>query len=105
MPGPATLRVLLLGLTAMWAVCLVLSIQRPGLREALEPAAIDFRINLNTAPAPRLQALPGVGPALAQRIVEHRERIGGYARIDQLQDVRGIALITRQRIEPWVSLE
>ena len=37
-----------------------------------------------------LEALPGVGPVLAQRIVEHREQHGPFAAVDELQDVPGI---------------
>jgi competence protein ComEA len=46
-------------------------------------------LNLNSATVAELDALPGVGPVLAQRIVEHRER-GPFASVDELDDVPGI---------------
>ena len=46
-------------------------------------------VNLNTATVAELDALPGVGPVLAQRIVEHREQ-GPFTSVDQLDDVPGI---------------
>ena len=47
-------------------------------------------ININSADAAALETLPGVGPATAAAIVEHRERIGRFSSVDQLLDVRGI---------------
>lgn len=47
-------------------------------------------IDLNTADAALLQTLPGVGPATAAAIIEHRERHGPFASVDDLLDVRGI---------------
>ena len=51
-----------------------------------EPVAL----NLNTASQEELQDLPGVGPVLAERIVAHRDGIGGFTAIEQLQEVPGI---------------
>jgi competence protein ComEA len=47
-------------------------------------------VAINTAEAGALEALPGVGPVLAQRIVEHRERNGPFSVIEDLLDVPGI---------------
>ena len=47
-------------------------------------------ININTASATDLEKLPGVGPALAQRIVEYRDSHGPFASVDALTDVPGI---------------
>jgi competence protein ComEA len=47
-------------------------------------------VNLNTADVDQLDSLPGIGPAIAQAIVDHRERNGPFASVDQLLDVRGI---------------
>lgn len=48
------------------------------------------KLDLNTADAAALEALPGVGPATASAILEHRQRIGRFTSVDQLLDVRGI---------------
>jgi len=50
----------------------------------------DGRIRLNAATAAELDALPGVGPVLAERIVEQRESRGPFATVEDLLDVPGI---------------
>ncbi len=47
-------------------------------------------VNINTASALELEGLPGIGPALAQRIVEHREANGPFGSVDELTEVSGI---------------
>ena len=47
-------------------------------------------VNINTAGASELEALPGIGPALAARIVEYRDGHGPFASVDDLTDVPGI---------------
>lgn len=48
-------------------------------------------LNLNTATIRELDALPGVGPVLAKRIVEFREKKGGFKRVEELLAVPGIS--------------
>ena len=50
----------------------------------------DGLVDLNTADAAALDSLPGVGPATAAAIIDHRERHGPFASVDDLHDVRGI---------------
>src|SRR2546421_12618056 len=49
------------------------------------------RININSAPASDLESLPGIGKALAARIIEHREKYGPFRRVEHLIIVRGIS--------------
>lgn len=64
----------------------------PGADPAsLPPAAAgDPRIHLNRAGADELEALPGVGPVLAERIVAHREARGPFQSVEDLLEVAGI---------------
>jgi len=48
-------------------------------------------LNLNTATVRELETLPGVGPVLAQRIVEFRQKKGGFRRVEELLAVPGIS--------------
>jgi competence protein ComEA len=54
------------------------------------PGAPGAPVSLNAATVADLDELPGVGPVLAQRIVEYRERNGGFRTVEQLQEVDGI---------------
>ncbi|HBB96409.1 MAG TPA: hypothetical protein DC054_13565 [Blastocatellia bacterium] len=49
------------------------------------------KININTAPLGELESLPGIGKALAARIIEHREKYGPFRRVEHLIIVRGIS--------------
>ena len=53
--------------------------------------ALLLALNLNTATPKQLEALPGIGPVLANRIVEFRAKKGGYKRIEDLLAIPGVS--------------
>ena len=63
------------------------------------------RININTAPAKELEALPGIGKGLAERIVEHREKYGPFRRAEHLMMVRGISETRFRALRHLVTAE
>jgi competence protein ComEA len=63
-----------------------------------------FLINLNTATAAELQRLPGIGPALARRIVEFREKRHGFKRVEELLAIPGISEKKWQAIRDKVEI-
>ena len=54
-------------------------------------AILVLVLHLNTATAEQLGRLPGVGPVLARRIVEFREKKGGFKRMEELLAVPGVS--------------
>jgi comEA protein len=90
---PLLLAVLVL-MTGMAQGPVVIAAQRSG------PAPID----LNKATSEELQTLPGVGPALAGRIVEFREKNGPFRSVDELLKVRGIGEKSLERFRHLVSV-
>ena len=71
--------------------------------EAMGPGA-GGRVDLNAATAGELDALPGIGPVLAQRIVDHRSRHGPFRTVDQLDDVAGIGPAIAAELAELVSV-
>lgn len=68
------------------------------------PAARSGPLNINTATAEQLESLPGIGPAIAAAIVEHRQRIGGFASVDGLLAVSGIGPSKLELIRALVAV-
>lgn len=68
-------------------------------------APVDaWRIDPNRATAVELALLPGVGPTIAQRIVEVRTREGAFRSVDDLERVPGIGPATIARLRSWVEI-
>ena len=68
-------------------------------------AATQFPINLNTATAEQLEAIPGIGPVLAQRIIEYRQTRGRFQSVDELLEVRGIGSKRLENMRPYVVVK
>ena len=68
--------------------------------DAPESALID----INSASAQQLQALPGIGEVLSQRIVDYRREIGRFASYEQIMDVSGIGEATLAKIRDLITL-
>lgn len=66
-------------------------------------AAVSGTVNLNTATSEELQRLPGIGPALAERIIEFRERNGPFGSLAELDAVSGIGPAILAQLDGRVS--
>ncbi len=64
----------------------------------------DGRLDLNRATAGELEELPGIGPVLAQRIVDHREDHGPFTQVGDLREVPGIGERTFQTLAELVTV-
>ena len=72
----------------------------PDSSRAGTPAASRTPLDLNAASAAELDALPGIGPVLAARIVEHRRRQGPFRSVEELRSVPGIGPKLLARLRP-----
>jgi competence protein ComEA len=76
----------------IWAlvICLGLCLAPAAALAQKSKAVSTEKVNINTATAEQLQTLPGVGPALAKTIIEHRTKSGKFNKIEELLNVKGI---------------
>jgi competence protein ComEA len=62
-------------------------------------------ISLNKSDVSQLERLPGIGPVLAQRIVDYRTECGSFYSLEELMDVEGIGEKTFEKIKPYLVLD
>ena len=65
---------------------------------------LRFQVDLNNAPKNELLQLPGIGPTLAERIVEYREQVEPYQNVADLQKIQGIGVKKRESATPYVYI-
>lgn len=63
------------------------------------------RVRVNAATADELETLPGIGPVLARRIVDHRSSHGPFLRLEDMLQVEGIGPKLLERIRPLITVE
>ncbi len=66
---------------------------------------LEKSVDLNAATAEELDKLPGVGPVLAERIVQYRDENGGFVDIEELKSVDGIGEKIFEKMEPFVTAD
>jgi len=83
----------------------ILPTTMPGTSNAGLLALPGQKININTASATELETLPGIGPVLAQRIVEYRQTNGPFSRPEDIKKVKGIGDGIFADIKDWIIVE
>ena len=61
-------------------------------------------VNLNSATVPQLETLPGIGRSTAEKIVEYRQKSGGFKKVEDLMNVQGIGEKSFLKIKPLVTV-
>ena len=64
----------------------------------------DKKVNINTANQSELDSLPGIGPSIAQKIIDYREENGNFKNIEELQNVKGIGDAKYEEIKDMVTV-
>lgn len=89
------------------AVCLSLVPDRTADAQIAAAAPVrsaeSFRLDLNDATAEELEGLPGIGPALAEHILERRAELGAFRTREDVLSVYGIGEATYAAIEPYIT--
>jgi competence protein ComEA len=76
----------------------------PGQPARTPAAPADAPVDLNTATIAQLDSLPGVGPVLAQRILDWRTEHGRFTSTDELQEVPGVGPKKFESLKPHVRI-
>jgi competence ComEA-like helix-hairpin-helix protein len=79
------------------------SIEREG--SDFQPDHMPLLVDLNGSSRMELEALPGIGMVLADRIVSYRSTYGGFQHVGDLVNVSGIGEKRLRRLEPFVTVE
>ena len=93
-----------LGVVLVFAVAALVLLPATARGAASQAPAPDGKVNINTAGVDELVALPGIGKAYAERIVDYREKNGPFKRVEDILNVRGIGEKTYERIKDRLTL-
>jgi len=77
---------------------------QPRKAPAKATATAAAPVNLNTATSAQLETLPGIGPAAAKRILEHRQKVGSFKKIEELMNVKGIGEKSFLKLKPLITV-
>ncbi|NKB87960.1 MAG: hypothetical protein GKS06_07050 [Acidobacteria bacterium] len=97
--------------SAAVAATMMLGAIAPGASAPSPPAAFVQQeipatpIDLNQASLETLQEVPGIGPAMAERILEWRRENGPFEKVEDLLNIRGIGEKTLEKLRPHVKVD
>ena len=93
-------------LSAVVVLAMAALVLTPGTASgaATQAPAPSEKVNINTAGVDELVALPGIGKAYAERIVEYRQKNGPFKKVEDLLNVRGIGEKTFDRIRDRLTI-
>ena len=66
--------------------------------------SVTAAVNINTATQAELEKLPGIGPATAKSIVDYRQKNGGFKKLEELMNVKGIGEKSFLKLKPQITV-
>jgi competence protein ComEA len=97
------IRIMMAAIAAIALSTTALSAQ--GKAPAPKPTATTAApVNLNTATADQLATIPGVGPKMAERIIDYRQKNGGFKKIEDLMNVSGVGEKSFLKMKPLITV-
>jgi competence ComEA-like helix-hairpin-helix protein len=94
-------QITLAGLVGVGVIFAALSVRNPPLNQLSNSTDVRLEIDINQADPRELTLLPGVGPMLAKRIAENRQRVGPFVSVEDLSRVHGVGPKTLQQIRVY----
>jgi competence protein ComEA len=82
-----------------------MSVDNAATAQAATAQTVTAPVNINAASVKELQALPGIGPVTAKRIIDYRTSKGPFATFDDLLKVKGLGQSTLQKISDRIVLQ
>jgi comEA protein len=92
-----------LAIVCLW-MCVPVVGQQKSARPKPQVASAAAPVNLNSATVAEIATLPGVGPKAAERIVEYRQKNGGFKKIEELMKVKGIGEKSFLKLKPLITV-
>jgi len=86
-------------------LCLGMAISSVSILAQDSDPAPEKKIDLNAASAEQLESLPGIGPVTAKRIVDYRDKVGKFKRIEEIINIQGIGDKKFERIKDRLTIQ
>jgi competence protein ComEA len=99
-----TMSIALLALSLVVSAAAQTPAAKPAAPPAAAPAASGSALNLNTATQAQLEALPGIGKSTADRIIEYRQKNGGFKKTEDLMNIKGIGEKSFLKLKAMVTV-
>jgi competence protein ComEA len=93
-----------LKITCVLILCIGMTMSSISVLAQKSSPASTEKINLNSATLEQLQTLPGIGPAIAKSIIDHRTKVGKFSRIEEIINVKGIGEKKFQKIKDRLAV-
>lgn len=100
LPGAARALMLVLMAACITLIMHVRNAPRPATQQMHAPL---LQLNIDTSTAAELSLIPGLGDVLTQRILDERDRRGGFTSIDELDQIAGIGTVMLERVRQHVQ--